>query len=118
MVSLARYLPLPFTCQHEAYKPGAVNGHGNATPDWEDPVPVACAWWDPSSTEPLQGPTGGDSVIADRVLVVATDVVIDHRDRFTFGDERFEVDGLPGDYNHGPFGYAPGRLVIALKRVS
>ncbi|KAB7755203.1 hypothetical protein [Mycolicibacterium mucogenicum] len=128
MVSLARYFPLPFTCQHEAYKPGAVNGHGNATPDWDDPVPVACSWWDPTSTEPAQGPTGGDIVIADRVLVVDAAVSVDQRDRFTFATNkvdgngnpvsvRFEVSGLPHDFNHGPFGYAPRRLVVELKRV-
>ena len=111
-------VPLPFSCGHEAYRDGEENDHGNTAPDWADPVSVDCFWWDPSSTEPLQGPTGGDTVIADRVLVINAALSVDHRDRFTFGDERFEVDGLPGDYNHGPFGYAPGRLVIALKRVS
>ena len=121
-------IPLPFSCGHAAYRAGATNGHGNAKPDWADPVPVDCFWWDPSSIEPLQGPTGGDTAIADRVLVVDSAVAIDQRDRFVFtgakfavdalpDGERFNVDALPADYNHGPFGYSPNRLVINLKRV-
>lgn len=117
MVSLARYFPLPFTCQHEAYTPGVEDDHGNTVPGWLPQVEVACFWWDPSSTEPDLPPTGGDRVVADRVLVVDSVVTVDHRDRFTIEGRKFEVSGLPKDYNHGPFGFSPDRLVIELKWV-
>lgn len=108
-------IPLPFTCQHESYVDGARDSHGNVVPDWADAVTVDCFWWLPESTEPVSPPTGGDQVAADLVLVVALSVTVDHRDRFTVHGHRFEVVGLPKDYDHGPFGYAPNRQVIELK---
>ena len=116
-MSLARYFPLPFTCQHESYTPGVEDDHGNTVPGWLDPVPVACVWWDPSSTEPDLPPTGGDRVVADRVLVVDSALTVDHRDKFTVDGRQFEVIGLPKDYNHGPFNFSPDRLVVELKWV-
>lgn len=109
--------PLPFTCHHEVYTAGAKDGNGNPKPGWAPPVPRECFWWDPDSTEPVQGPTGGQNVIADRVLVIDAAVAVDHRDRFAMGTTKFTVDGLPKDYNHGPFGYNPNRIIVALKKV-
>ena len=125
VVSLARYFPLPFTCQHEAYTPGVEDDHGNTVPGWLNPVAVACVWWAPSSQEPALGPTGGDRVVADVVLVVDSAVSVSHLDRFTIpgllnsnGEPtRLDVIGLPKDYNHGPFGFSPDRIVVELKAV-
>jgi hypothetical protein len=99
------------------YAAGAEDEHGNIEPTWADPVTVACFWWSPSSAEPSSAPTGGDRVTADVVLVVDSAVAVDHRDRFTVDGKRFEVIGLPADYDHGPFGFAPNRRVIDLKWV-
>ena len=115
MVSLARLFPLPFTCQHEPYTAGAEDDHGNIEPQWGSPVARQCCWWCPSSTEPATPPTGGDRVTADLVLVLDSAVSVDHRDRFTVDGKRFEVVGIPKDYNHGPFGFSPDRLVVELK---
>ncbi len=116
-----RPVPLPFSCQHEAYSAGIENDHGDTVPGWLEPVAVACFWWDgglgSSSVEPLQGPTGGDTVIADRTLIVDQSLMVDQRDRFTVDGKRFEVSGLPKDFIHGPFGFSPDRLVVELKRV-
>lgn len=109
--------PLPFTCQHEAYTAGVEDLHGNTTPGWSTPVSVACVWWSPSSAEPQSPPTGGDRVAADVVLVVDSTLQVDHRDRFSVDGKRFEVVGLPKDYDHGPFGYSPNRRIIELKWV-
>lgn len=109
--------PLPFTVQHEVYTPGPKDANGNPKPGWASAVARACFWWDPASTEPLQGPTGGSTAIADRVLVLDAAVAVDHRDRFVWGSQRYEVNGLPKDYNHGPFGYTPNRVVVELKGV-
>ena len=108
-------VPLPFTCQHMKYTAGVEDSHGNTVPDWETPVEEQCFWWLPESSEPLSDPTGGDRVAADLVLVVASTVAVDHRDRFTVHGHTFEVVGLPKDYDHGPFNYTPGRQVIELK---
>ncbi|WP_423487896.1 hypothetical protein [Mycobacteroides sp. PCS013] len=117
MVSLARYFPLPFTCLQERYTAGDENAHGNATPGWAEPVPRSCVWWSPASHDPAQPPTGGERVIADLVLVVDVAGPVDHRDKFTIEGRRFEVIGIPEDYNHGPWGFSPDRLVVALKWV-
>lgn len=110
-------VPLPFTVQHQAYRAGVKDANGNPKPDWAPPVARACFWWDPDSAEPLQGPTGGATVVVDRVLVLDVAVVVDHRDRFFWGDQRYDAIGLPKDFNHGPFGYAPNRLVVQLRGV-
>lgn len=135
-MSLARYFPLPFTCLHEVYTPGVEDEHGNTVPGWLDPVSVACVWWSPqtqdASTEPASAPTGGDRATLDLVLVVDSAVSVDHRDKFAIEGlatpvdqggqivlvpKVFEVVGLPKDYNHGPFGFSPDRLVVELKWV-
>ncbi|BBZ65816.1 hypothetical protein MINS_12450 [Mycolicibacterium insubricum] len=117
MVSVARLFPLPFTCQHEVYQPGTKDAHGNTTPTWAAPIPRACSWWPADTTEPATGPTGGDRVIADTTLVLDSTVTVDHRDRFLLDGRRHEVVGIPKDYNHGPYGITPDRIVVQLKWV-
>lgn len=108
-----RLIPLPFTCHHERWQAGADDDHGNPTSSWQDPVEVPCVWWSPASNEPASG--SGDRVSAAVVLVVDSDVEVDHRDRFTVDGRRFEVIGLPKDYDHGPWGFTPKRRVVELK---
>ena len=110
-------IPLPFRAGHQVYSDGVPDDYGNSTPGWADAVDVPCVWWNPSSTESVQQPTGGDRPDLDTVLVVASGVVVDHRDRFVLDAKTFEVIGLPKDYDHGPFGFAPGRKMIELKFV-
>ena len=112
--------PLPFTCQHKAYRPGAVNGHGNTVDDWADPVDVACVWWTPMSesrmaSKPDFAPTGGDADDVEKWLVVDSSLVVDHRDQFTVEGIDYDV-GRPRDYNHGPW-KRPHRLLIDLNAV-
>ena len=109
-------IPLPFTCQHEHYATGAQDDHGNAAPDWAEPVPVDCFWWSGSSSEPFAAPTGSDQVSVDVTLVVDSAVAVDQRDRFTVNGRAFEVVGLPKEWDHGPFDFTPDRQVIELKR--
>lgn len=108
--------PLPFTCGHKAFKPGATNAHGNPALEWEDPVDVACVWWTPTSAEPNFSPTGGGPAVVYAYLVVDAQLTVDHRDRFVIGDIDYDVIGLPRDYNHGPWA-RPDRLLIELKAV-
>ncbi len=112
--------PLPFSCQHEAYIATTQDEHGNAVPEWAAPVAVACFWWAPTPlharlVEPAQPPTGGDLLRVDLSLVVDSAVAVNHRDMFAVDGRRFEVIGLPQDYDHGPFGFVPNRRIIALK---
>lgn len=116
-MNLEQHIPLPFTCQHEHYTAGVKNEHGNRTPGWLPPETVACTRWPAESTEPASPPTGGDRVRVDAVLVVDADLTVDHRDKFTIDGRRFEVVGLPKNYDHGPFGFTVGRQVVELKWV-
>ncbi|MFV8169831.1 hypothetical protein [Mycolicibacterium peregrinum] len=64
-------------------------------------------------------------MLVDVVLVVDSAVTVGHLDRFTIPDllnsegdpMRLDVVGLPKDYNHGPFGFSPDRVVVELKAV-
>ena|SRR6476620_6510880 len=109
--------PLPFTCQQESYTAGVTDDYGNESPGWADPVEVPCFWWSDTSTEPRSAPSGGSLVAVDLCLVVDSALVVDHRDRFTVKGKRFEVIGLPKDFDHGPFSYQPNRQVLELKWV-
>jgi hypothetical protein len=109
--------PLPFTCQHEAYIPGVEDGYGNETPGWANAVDVPCFWWSDTSTEPRSAPSGGSLVAVDLCLVVDSSLAVDHRDVFVVEGKRFEVIGLPKDFDHGPWGYRPNRQVLELKWV-
>jgi len=112
-----RLTPLPFTCLHEPYAPGEQDGHGNTIPEWSEPFEVACMWWPVNSSEPAGPPTGSDRVVAERALVVDVSIVVDHRDRFIFDGQRFEVTGMPANYDCGPFGFTPNRQVVELRMV-
>lgn len=125
-------IPLPFTAQHHVYTPGQEDEHGNTVPGHLPPVAVPCVWWTPSSTEPQAGGVNTDRVVADLVIVVDSAVAVDSRDFFTFAEHtqpdpdgsagrvpvRFDVEGLPKDYDHGPWGFSPGRRVVELKAVN
>lgn len=110
-------IPLPFTCQRHAYTDGVEDDHGNTVPGWVDPVAVACFWWSAASTEPRSEPTGGDLVTVDLALVVDIAQAVDHRDQWTVDGRKFNVVGLPKDWDHGPFGYQPNRQILELKWV-
>ena len=112
-----RLTPLPFTCLHESYTAGEVDGHGNTLPGFEEPVEVACMWWPVSTEEPPGPPTGSERVVAERNLVIDVAVRVDHRDRFIFDGQRFEVAGIPQVWDFGPFGFTPNRQVIELRMV-
>lgn len=114
-VNMKALFPLPFQCGHERYIEGALDAHRNPVKDWSAPEPQPCSWWSPWSRETPHGPIGGDRVQADMQLALDAELQVDHRDRFIIGGQRFEVIGLATDYNHGPFGVSPGRVILNLR---
>lgn len=108
---------LPFTAGHERWTPGEEDSHGNTTPAWLPPTAVRCFWWVPTTTEPQSGPVNSDRAVADAVIVIESGIPVDPRDRFILDGRRYEVVGEPKDYDHGPFGFRPGRRPIDLRRV-
>jgi len=109
--------PLPFECSHEHYQAGAQDDHGNTVPTWATPAVRECFWWSGESTEASAVPSGSDQARVDCTVVLDVSVPVDHRDRFTVDDRKFEVVGLPKEWDHGPFGFAPNRQVVELRFV-
>ena len=108
-------IPLPWSAKISRFKAGSTDAFGNPVESWESPVEFACFWWTPSSSEPAMA--GHDRVVADLVVVVAAGFSCGPRDRITVDGRDYGVDGEPRDYNHGPFGFSPDRLVIECRRV-
>ena len=109
--------PLPFTCQHEHYAAGVEDEYGNNQPGWVEPVDVPCFWWSETSRESSVESAGGVRTLADVCLVVDISLEVDPRDVFTVNGRRFEVIGLPKEFDHGPYSFHPNRQVVELKWV-
>ena len=109
--------PLPFTASHLAHSAGATDDFGNAADSWAAGVDVACFWWSPEVAEPAL--PGHSRIVVDLVIVLdsADAATVKSRDRFVIDSLTFEVDGQAQDFDHGPFGWAPNRRPISLKRV-
>lgn len=110
-------IPLPFTCLHEPYAAGVEDDHGNIIPGEGAPVDRACFWWLPTSDEPSVPDAGGVRTAVDVSLVLDSSVAVDPRDMFTVDGRRFEVIGLPKDYDHGPYEFRPNRRIVELRWV-
>ena len=117
--------PLPFMCQHEHYAAQVdndgdpvVDDYGNAVMEWATPIPRPCVWWyQESSAQYADESVSNEQASVDITLAIDSSAVVDQRDRFTVDGKTFEVVGLPKDYDHGPFGFAPNRRVVELKWV-
>ena len=121
-------MTLPLT-QVVGYKQRTADGedaHGNPVVAFADAVPVKVYGYGPSTSgEPFQ--QGRDVVVTGQTVYAPSPmanaatgepVTPTALDRFELplGGPEYEVDGEIGDWNHGPFGWAPG-YSIALKRV-
>lgn len=109
--------PLPFTCTHEVYTSVAEDSYGNPIVVWAPPVEVPCFWWPLDTADVATAPAPNNSVTADVALVIDAGVAVDHRDKFTVDGTRYDVSGLPKDYDHGPWGFTPNRRVVELTLV-
>lgn len=109
--------PLRHSCTHHPYLKGENNAHGRPVKKFGPDEPRKCFWWLGGSTEPQSGPVNSDRVDTVGVLVLHSDVPVDHRDEFTISGTRYAIDGKPGDSDHGPFGFVPKRRQMALKVV-
>lgn len=87
--------------------------YGNATATYGPPVPRYVYGWAPAGSVEVQ--SYRHDVKADLSVYAPADFVIDPRDRMVVGGKTYEVAGEPDDFNHGPFGWAPG-VVVNLTR--
>ena len=109
--------PAPWTVEVLAYSEDSRDAHGNPVPSWADPgsVQPVYGWAPPSaSSEPFE--QGRDAVVRDLDVYAAPSFSAGPHDRVRVDGALYAVVGFLSDFNHGPFGYAPG-VVLALKRV-
>lgn len=101
--------PTRWAVQHLAYDGTTEDDRGNTVDSWAAPVerPVY-GWGAPQSAEPKVA--GVESVVVTLELLAPT-FPVDDRDRMVVDGVTYDVVGDPEDYNHGPFGYAPGMVV-------
>lgn len=97
---------------HSAHSEGPRDAHGGTSDIWADPVPRMVFGWAPvRSDEPKT--VGLNRVVVDVELFSPWPAA--PKDRITIDSRVFEVEGESEDWNHGPFGFAPG-FVINLRR--
>ena len=117
---MATIFPAPNTVEHLAYDRDAeqYDDLGNRVAVFKDPVRHGVYGWAP--------PRPGTERIVNDVTTEVVELVIyapnepwvagvGAQDRFRILGRTFEVIGQPDDWNHGPFGFAPG-FTIPLKR--
>lgn len=108
--------PLRHTIQHRAYLAGVEDAHGNPVTDYSDPADVQVyGWHTGQTTEP--GVAGHDRTEVEGQVFAPGSFRPGPLDVVVLGGEDFEVVGHPEDYNHGPFGFAPG-VVVNVRRVT
>lgn len=106
--------PLAQTIQQKPYGAGEKNAHGNAAKQYGDPVVREVYGYGPP-TRSTEAEPGGTQVI-EGLDVYAPTFPVDARDLFVVDGIDYEVEGEPGVWDNGPFGFKPGQ-VIHLKRV-
>lgn len=112
--------PLPFTGKlrrREVDTTAGTDGHGNPRYKLGDSVDVPCFWWNPDTDAPSVAGSPSRTVI-DRVWVVAAGLDVSRLDEVEFGDGVFVVDSPASNWDHGPYGFAPGLDQIPLKKVA
>lgn len=111
--------PTPWTITVHAHSYGAKNGHGARADVFTDRVERVYGWSPPSAdTEPFE--QGRRVVVADLDIYGPATLSVDSLDEVTIPSGaaagRYKVEGDPEDFNHGPFGFAPG-VRVSLRRV-
>lgn len=92
---------------------GGEDAHGNAVEGYAAPVQVEVYAIAPStSAEPE---SGRNLVVTGYTLLAPPGTVIGPHDLVVLDGEDYKVDGDPGNWNRGPFGYTPG-VSISLTR--
>lgn len=94
---------------------GAKDSHGRAAVTFGPAVSInVFAVYPRMSEEPNEA--GRESTVIGLTVLAPSGVSIPATDRVTFDGLTYEVDGFTANWNHGPFGYAPG-VSINLTRV-
>lgn len=85
----------------------AEDSHGNPVDTWATvPVRRFVYGWAPAGTN--EDNASRHTVVSDLELFAPPEFTLDPRDRVRILGQTYEVQGGVEDFNHGPFGYAPG----------
>ena len=87
--------------------------YGNETPSYGQPRTRYVYGWGPGGDIEVNG--FRQTVTADLVVYAPPGFPVGSRDRVRVLDVDYDVEGLPQDFNHGPFGYEPG-VTVNLRR--
>lgn len=108
--------PTPWSVTLHARSLGAKDSHGNPRETWADPGVAEPAYgWCPPSADSQPFETNRTAVVCDLDVYMPISAAVP-KDRMTVDGVVYEVIGYPEDFNHGPFGFAPG-VRVNLKRV-
>ena len=107
--------PAPYVVEVLPYSADAeTDDYGNPVEGYGDPVEAAVYGWAPGGSQELTG--WQSQVTADLSLYAPSGFPATHRDRVRVDGVVYDVTGVPEDFNHGPFGFAPG-IRVNLTRV-
>lgn len=89
------------------------DAHGNPVESWGPPEPhMVYGWAVPSADEVIREAQTGVKRDLD---IYADEPLTGHRDKVTVSGSEFMAQGDPRDFNHGPFGFTPGYVIVLEK---
>lgn len=107
--------PTPWTVTLHARSTGARDSHGNPVETWASPGAGEPVYgWAPPSPDGQPFEPNRTPVVRD-LDVYTPATAAKPKDRMTVDGVLYSVVGYPEDFNHGPFGFAPGYRVSLLR---
>lgn len=104
-----------YTVGVRKYVAGVNDAHGNPVDYWLPPTPVEVYSIAPRvSVEPV---TGRLAAVEGLAVLAPAGLVVGPLDHVEIDGVEYEVDGDPGDWTRGPFGFKGG-VAILLKRAA
>lgn len=107
--------PTPWTITLHARSLGTKDFHGNPKETWADPGISEDAYgWAPPSPDGQPFEPNRVPVVRDLDVYMPASAARP-KDRMMVDGALYSVIGYPEDFNHGPFGFAPGVRVSLLR---
>jgi len=101
--------PTPYTVGVRMYGEAGDDGFGNPVESWSDPVDVPVYGVAPGTPGEDYEPGRIASNIPMVVIGPSSSLAdVSARDLIVWAGKEYEVDGVPEDFDHGPFGFEPG----------
>lgn len=108
--------PTPWTVQTRKRVLGEPDRYGEREETFDPPVTQKVYGWGPPGVEDEVFSSNRDAIVQDLDVYAPVEFDVSADDLMIIGGETFRVLGGARDFNHGPFGFAPGRAV-RVKRV-